>query len=184
VLLDLLFSVVFFAVMFWYSHKLTLIVIVSIPVYLALSVVLTPIIRSRLNEKFNRGAENQAFLVETIGAIDTVKAMAIEPRRAQEWEKYLAAYVRSSLNANNCSMLAAGAVRLVGKLVALAIVWAGAWEVMGGHMSVGELIAFNMLAGQVAAPILRLAQLWNDFQQVGISIQRLGDILNARTEVV
>jgi subfamily B ATP-binding cassette protein HlyB/CyaB len=184
VLLDLLFSTVFFGVMFWYSPKLTLIVALSIPLYIALSAVLTPSMRSRLNDKFNRGAENQAFLVETVGAIDTVKAMAVEPRWSQEWEKYLTAYVRSSLSANNVSMLAAGAVRLVGKLVTLAIVWAGAWQVMDGHMSVGELIAFNMLAGQVAAPILRLAQLWNDFQQVGLSIQRLGDILNTRTELV
>jgi len=183
ILLDLVFSLVFFAVMFWYSHKLTLIVGLSIPVYVALSIALTPIIRSKLNEKFNRGAENQAFLVETVGAIDTVKAMAVEPRWSQEWERYLAAYVRSSLSANNFSLLASGAVRLIGKLVTLAIVWAGAWEVMDGHMTVGELVAFNMLAAQVASPILRLAQLWNDFQQVGISIQRLGDILNARTEI-
>ena len=184
VLLDLLFSIVFFGVMFWYSHKLTLIVALSIPVYVALSLVLTPGMRSRLNDKFNRGAESQAFLVETVGAIDTVKTLAIEPRWSQEWEKYLAGYVRSSLSANNFSMLASGAVRLIGKLVTLAIVGAGAWQVMDGHMTVGELIAFNMLAGQVAAPILRLAQLWNDFQQVGLSIQRLGDILNTRTELV
>jgi ATP-binding cassette, subfamily B, bacterial HlyB/CyaB len=182
--IDLAFSLVFFAVMFCYSRKLTLIVGLSIPIYLALSLILTPVMRRRLNEKFNRGAENQAFLVEAVGAIDTVKAMAIEPRWSQDWEKNLAGYVRASLGANNVSLLAGGAVRLVGKLVTVAVVWVGAWEVMEGHLTVGELIAFNMLAGQVGSPILRLAQLWNDFQQVGISVQRLGDILNANTELV
>jgi subfamily B ATP-binding cassette protein HlyB/CyaB len=184
VVLDLLFSFVFLAVMFWYSLKLTLIVAVSIVLYGLLSLMFTPLLRARLNEKFNRGAENQSFLVETIGGIDTVKAMAIEPRWNQQWEKSIAGYVRASLSATNTGLMAGGAVRLVSKLVTLAIMWAGAWEVMDGNMTVGELVAFNMLSTQVASPVLRLAQLWNDFQQVGISMQRLGDILNARTEIV
>jgi subfamily B ATP-binding cassette protein HlyB/CyaB len=182
--IDLLFSFVFLAVMFLYSRKLTWIVVASVPVYGVLSVIFTPLLRRRLNEKFNRGAENQSFLVETVGGIDTVKALAIEPRWNQHWEKQLAAYVQSSLSAVNMGLLAGGGVRLVGKIVTLAIIWAGAWEVMDGRMTVGELIAFNMLAAQVAAPVLRLAQLWNDFQQVGISMHRLGDILNTRTELL
>jgi subfamily B ATP-binding cassette protein HlyB/CyaB len=184
VVLDLLFSIIFVVVMLWYSVKLTLIVLLSIPVYGALSLIFTPILRTKLNEKFNRGAENQSFLVETVGGIDTVKAMAIEPRWNSEWEKYLAAYVRSALSATNVGLVAGGAVRVVGKIVTLAIMWVGAWEVMDGHLTVGELVAFNMLSSQVASPVLRLAQLWNDFQQVGISMQRLGDILNARTELL
>jgi subfamily B ATP-binding cassette protein HlyB/CyaB len=184
VLLDLLFSFVFLGVMFLYSPRLTLIVVLSIPVYGVLSLIFTPILRTRLNEKFNRGAENQSFLVETVGGIDTVKAMAIEPRWSQQWDKNLAAYVRAGLSATNAGLVAGGAVRVVSKLVTLAIMWAGAWQVMDGKMTVGELIAFNMLSSQVASPVLRLAQLWNDFQQVGISMQRLGDILNARTELL
>jgi subfamily B ATP-binding cassette protein HlyB/CyaB len=184
VVIDLLFSFVFLAVMFLYSRKLTLIVVLSIPVYGVLSLVFTPLLRGKLNEKFNRGAENQSFLVETVGGIDTVKAMAIEPRWTEQWEKNLAAYVQASLGATNIALVAGGGVRLVSKLVTLAIIWAGAWQVMDGRMTVGELIAFNMLSSQVAAPILRLAQLWNDFQQVGISMHRLGDILNTRTELL
>jgi ATP-binding cassette, subfamily B, bacterial HlyB/CyaB len=183
VMLDLLFSFIFVGVMFWYSVKLTLIVLVSIPVYGALSVLFTPILRARLSEKFNRGAESQSFLVETVSAIDTVKSMAIEPRWIEQWERHLAGYVRAALVATNVSSVASGMVRLVGKLVTLAIMWAGAWEVMDVHMTVGELVAFNMFSSQMAAPILRLAQLWNDFQQVGISMQRLADILDARTEI-
>ena len=184
VALDLAFSFVFLGVMFWYSEKLTLIVVLAIPVYGILSLVFTPVLRTRLNEKFNRGAENHSFLVETVSGMETVKAMAVEPRWAQQWEKQLASYVTSGLSATMIGLAAAGGVRLVSKLVTLAIVWAGAWCVMKGQLTVGELIAFNMLASQVAAPILRLAQLWNDFQQVGVSMQRLGDILNARVEAV
>lgn len=181
--LDLLFSVVFLAVMVWYSAKLTLIVVLSIPLYALLSLVFTPIIRAQLNEKFNRGAENQSFLVETISGIDTVKAMAVEPRWIQKWEKQLAGYVCAGLSVTNATTLASGGVTLISKLVTATIVWVGALQVIDGKMTVGELVAFNMLAGQVSSPILRLAQLWNDFQQVGISMGRLGDILNARTEV-
>jgi subfamily B ATP-binding cassette protein HlyB/CyaB len=183
-MLDLMFSVVFFAVMFWYSVKLTLIVLASIPIYILLSLIFTPILRARLNDKFNRGAENQSFLVETISGVDTVKAMAVEPRWVSKWETQLAGYVSAGLSVNNIAMVAGGGVTLVSKLVTAAIMWMGASLVVDGKLSVGELVAFNMLSGQVSSPILRLANLWNDFQQVGISMQRLGDILNARAEVV
>ena len=182
--LDLLFSFVFLGIMFWYSGWLTLIVVISIPIYALVSVVFTPILRARLNDKFNKGAENQSFLVETISGIDTVKAMAVEPNWQRKWEKQLAAYVASGLSTNNIAMLASGSVTLISKLVTVAIMWAGAGLVIDNQITVGELVAFNMLAGQVATPILRLAQLWNDFQQVGISVSRLGDILNTRTEIV
>ena len=181
--LDLLFSFVFIAVLLWYSVSLTLIVLGSIPVYVLISVLFTPMLRARLNEKFNRGAENQSFLVETIGGIDTVKAMAVEPRWQQRWDKQLASYVAAGLSATNVGTVAGNAVMLVSKLVTLGIMWLGAQRVLDGELSVGQLIAFNMLAGQVSNPILRMAQLWNDFQQVGISMRRLGDILNTRTEI-
>lgn len=183
VILDILFSFIFLAVMLWYSAKLTLIVVCSIPVYIALSIIFTPVIRKRLDDKFNKMAENQSFLVETISGIDTVKALAVEPRWTHKWDKQLAAYVSSGLSVSNVSTIASGGVTLVSKLVTALIMWVGATLVIEGDLTVGELVAFNMLAGQVSNPILRLAQLWNDFQQVGISMSRLGDILNTRTEI-
>lgn len=181
--LDLLFSFVFLGVMLWYSAVLTLIVVISIPIYFGLSLIFTPILRTRLNDKFNKSAENQSFLVETLNGMDTVKAMAVEPRWQQKWDKQLAAYVSAGLSTTNISLVASGGVTLVSKLVSAAIMWMGALQVIDNKMTVGELVAFNMLASQVASPILRLAQLWNDFQQVGISMSRLGDILNTRTEI-
>ena len=181
--LDLLFSFVFLGVMLWYSVTLTLVVLASIPVYLLLSLVFTPVIRRRLEDKFNKGAENQSFLVETISGIDTVKSMAVEPRWIQKWDQQLAAYVSSGLAVTNVATVAGGGVTLTSKLVTAAIMWIGATLVIDKQLTVGELVAFNMLAGQVSSPILRLAQLWNDFQQVGISMSRLGDILNTHPEV-
>ncbi len=181
--MDVAFSVVFFAVMFWYSTELTLLVLASIPTYFLLSVVFTPVIRQRLEQKFTRNAENQSFLVETISGIDTIKALAVEPRWIHKWDQQLAAYVTASLSVTNVATIASGGVTLISKLVTAAIMWMGATLVIDQKMSVGELVAFNMLAGQVSSPILRLAQLWNDFQQVGISMSRLGDILNTMPEI-
>lgn len=182
--LDLVFSVVFLAVMFHYSGWLTLIVALSLPCYVLLAVAFTPVLRARLEEKFNRGADNQAFLVETIGGVDTVKAMAVEPQWTRRWDNQLAAYVKAGFRATTVSTLAGGGVNLIGKVVTVATMWLGARLVIDNQLTVGQLIAFNMLAGQVASPVMRIAQLWTDFQQVGISMQRLGDILNTRTEIV
>jgi ABC-type multidrug transport system fused ATPase/permease subunit len=183
VVLDVFFSGVFIAVMLFYSGWLTLVVLASLPLYLLISLLVTPLLRARLHEKFNRGAENQAFLVETVSGIDTLKAMAVEPQVTRHWDNQLAAYVSAGFRAAKFSTIAHEGVNLVSKLVTVATLWLGARLVIEGELTVGQLIAFNMLAGRVAQPIMRLAQLWTDFQQTGISVQRLGDILNSRTEL-
>jgi subfamily B ATP-binding cassette protein HlyB/CyaB len=181
--LDLLFSVVFIAVMLVYSFWLTMIVVVSLPCYFLISALITPILRARLNEKFNRGAENQAFLVESVNGIQTLKAMAVEPQATRHWDNQLAAYVSAGFRVVSLANWGNQSVSLINKLTTVATLWLGAKLVIAGDLSVGQLIAFNMLAGRVAAPVMRLAQLWQDFQQTGISVARLGDILNTRTEI-
>jgi subfamily B ATP-binding cassette protein HlyB/CyaB len=181
--LDLFFSVIFIAVMFYYSAWLTLIVVISLPCYVLVSLAFTPLLRARLHEKFNRGAENQAFLVETISGIDTVKAMAVEPHWTRKWDNQLAAYVSSSFKTATVGTFANSGVTLISKFVTVATMYVGARLVIDNQITVGQLIAFNMLSGQVTQPVMRLSQLWTDFQQTGISVQRLGDILNTRTEV-
>lgn len=182
VVLDLAFSIIFILVMLYYSPLLTLIVVISLPCYFLLSLFFTPSLRIRLNEKFNRSAENQSFLVETVSGIDTVKSMSVEPQWFRKWNHQLAAYVTSGLRTTAISNLANNGVTLVGKLVTVATMWFGAKLVIEGKITVGQLIAFNMLSGHVSTPVMRLAQLWTDFQQIGISMQRLGDILNTPTE--
>lgn len=182
VVLDLFFSIIFLGIMLVYSTKLSMIVIASLPVYVIISVVYTPLLRRRLDEKFNRGAENQSFLVETISGVETVKAAAVEPQWQRKWDLQLASYVNASFRAMNTGTIASAWVTFVGRVVTVLIMWLGAIEVIDGRLTIGELIAFNMFAQHVSGPVLRLAQLWNDFQQVGISMQRLADILNAPTE--
>ncbi len=183
VLLDVLFSVVFIAIMLFYSVTLTLIVLVSLPLYFGLSLTVVPILRQRLDVKFARGAENQAMLVEAVTGIQTVKATALEPAFARRWDTQLAAYVSASFKTQNLATWAHEGVNLIGKLVNAATLWWGAHLVMDNQLTVGQFIAFNMFAQRVAQPIMRMAQLWTDFQQTGISMARLGDILNTRTEV-
>jgi subfamily B ATP-binding cassette protein HlyB/CyaB len=183
VVLDVLFSVIFIAVMLFYSVPLTLIVLVSLPLYFGLSLAVVPLLRQRLDVKFARGAENQSLLVETITGIQTVKASALEPSFGQRWDKQLAAYVSASFKTQNLATWAHEGVNLIGKLVNAATLWYGAHLVMNNDLSVGQFVAFNMFAQRVAQPIMRMAQLWTDFQQTGISVARLGDILNTRTEV-
>jgi subfamily B ATP-binding cassette protein HlyB/CyaB len=182
IVIDLFFTVVFLVVMFYYSPILTFVVLGTIPLYLGLSIIATPLFRGRLEEKFNRGAENQAFLVESINGMETVKAMAIEPAMQRKWEEQLAGYVKSSFRASNLSNIAGQIAQFMGKLTTIVILWIGAHLVMSGELSIGQLIAFNMLAGRVNGPIMRIVQLWQEFQQAGISLQRLGDLLNAPTE--
>jgi subfamily B ATP-binding cassette protein HlyB/CyaB len=183
VVLDLFFAIVFIAVMFYYSTGLTLIVLLSLPCYVLLSLWATPIIRARLNEKFARGAENQAFLVESVSGIETVKALAVEPQMQRHWDNQLAAYVSASFRSGQIANIAGQGAQFINKAVTVLTLWFGARAVMEGQLTVGQFVAFNMLAQRVASPVLRLTQLWQDFQQAGISVQRLADILNTRTEV-
>jgi ATP-binding cassette, subfamily B, bacterial HlyB/CyaB len=183
VLLDVFFSALFIAVMLYYSVALTLVVLVSLPLYFGLSLAVVPLLRSRLDVKFARSAENQSLLVETITGIQTVKASALEPSFGKRWDNQLAAYVSASFKTQNLATGAHEAINLIGKLVNAATLWYGARLVMDNQLTVGQFVAFNMFAQRVAQPIMRMAQLWTDFQQTGISVARLGDILNTRTEV-
>ncbi len=180
--LDLLFGAIFLTVIFLYSPLLGWIVSASIPVYVTISFLATPAIRLRIQEKFRRGAENQSFLVETVSGIETLKAMAVEPQMQRRWEEQLAGYVRAAFRVSTLGILAGQAAQLVSRGTTLAILYVGAYQVMHEKMTIGELIAVNMLAGQLSGPILRLAQLWQDFQQVRVSVERVGDILNSAAE--
>jgi subfamily B ATP-binding cassette protein HlyB/CyaB len=180
--IDLFFTFVFLGVMFLYSPMLTLIVLGSFPFYIAISAGLTPLFRRRLDEKFERGAENQAFLVESVNGVETLKSMAIEPQMQRKWEEQLAGYVTASFRVLSLGNTASQVVQFVNKLVIAGILYFGAKLVIEGSLTVGELVAFNILAGRVSAPVLRLAQIWQDFHQARLSVARLGDILNSTPE--
>ena len=180
--IDLFFTIVFLAVMFLYSPLLTAVVVAAFPFYVGISVGATPLFRERLNEKFARGAENQAFLVESVTGVETLKSMAVEPQMQRRWEEQLAGYVAASFRVLSLGNTASQTVQLISKLVTAGILYLGAKLVIDGSLTIGELVAFNILAGRVSAPVLRLAQMWQDFHQARISVSRLGDILNTPAE--
>jgi ATP-binding cassette, subfamily B, bacterial HlyB/CyaB len=159
------------------------VVLVSLPLYVVLTLLIVPVLRARLNEKFARGAESQAMLVETITGIQTVKAGALEPALARRWDEQLAALVSANFRTHTLASYGHEGIGLIGKLVGAVTLWYGARQVMNQELTVGQFVAFNMFAQRVAQPIMRMAQLWTDVQQTSVSMARLGDVLNARTEV-
>jgi ATP-binding cassette, subfamily B, bacterial HlyB/CyaB len=182
--LDLAFAVVFVAVLFVYSPFLALIVLCSAPLYILIAFFIRPLLREKIKQKFNRGAETQQFLVETVVGIQTLKSAAVEPYMQASWEEKLAAYVKTSFEAALLSAFGQNLTQYVSILTTTLIIFFGAREVIGGQMTVGELVAFNMIANQISQPIVRLSQLFQDFQQVRVSVERLGDILNSPMELV
>ncbi|MBF0147127.1 MAG: type I secretion system permease/ATPase [Magnetococcales bacterium] len=182
--LDFFFTFVFLAVMFYYAPLLTWVVIGTIPCYVLLSLVVTPILRRRLDDKFKRGAENQAFLVEAVAGVETIKSLAVEPQMRAHWEKQLAGYIHSSFRSANLGNIANQSASLINKLNTALVLWFGAFMVIENTLTVGQLVAFNILSGRVSGPILRIASMWQEFQQVRVSLARLGDLLNTPTEPV
>ena len=182
VILDVLFSGVFVAVMLLYSVKLTLVVVAFVSVIGAIYFFITPQLRKRLEEKFQMGAQSNAYLVESVTGVQTVKSLALEGSMQKKWEDYLAKYVNSSFHLNNLSNILGGLSGMLQKLMTISILYMGVTLVLNGKMSVGQLIAFQMFANQFSGPVLRLVNLWNEFQQTLLSVDRLGDILNTPTE--
>lgn len=182
VLVDPVFTIVFLVAMWIYSVKLFLISVLTIPAYIAVAVLITRPLRERVNEKFERAAANNALLIESVGGIQTIKASAVEPQWQDRWERQLAGYSEASQRVIDLGNTGSQAIQFISKLNMAAILYFGAQAVIAHTMTVGGLIAFNMFAQRVSGPVIRMAQLWQDFQQVKIAIDRLGDVLNQPAE--
>lgn len=183
VIIDLFFSTVFVVIMFLYSIKLTLIVLGVVVLIAILYVTITPELRSRLEYKFQMGAQSNSYLVESVTGVQTVKSLAIEGSMQKYWENYLGRYVNSSFKLSNLSNISSSIAKLLQKSMTLAILYVGVKLVLENKLTIGQLIAFQMFANQFTGPILRLVNLWNEFQQVLLGVDRLGDILNHPIEV-
>ena len=181
-IIDTAFCFIFIIAMFWYSPLLCLVAIALIPFMVLLNLVATPIYRKRIQTKFEANAESQSFLVESVTGASTVKALALEQKFSRRWEDLLGHYVNTSFAVNNAANVANSLGGFLQHLSTLLILWVGAHQVMAGKLSVGQLVAFQMLAGQVSGPVLRLVSVWQQFQQTRISIDRIGDIMNLPKE--
>ncbi|PKG37407.1 type I secretion system permease/ATPase [Psychromonas sp. Urea-02u-13] len=182
-ILDFLFIFIFIAVLFAYAPKLTWLVLGSLVVYFLFWLSVGPTLRSRVNKHFECSADNSAFLNQAITGVETIKTSAIEAGFIKEWQTSLAHQLKAGLKARITSIWAQQGISFIQKITAALLLWWGVKLVMSGDLTAGELVAFNMLAGQVTQPILRLAQVWQDFQHTLISLNRIGDILSEPTEV-
>lgn len=180
--LDLFFMVVYIVVMLYYSTSLTMVVVASIPLFILLSLIFIPLIKHRLEEKFQKGSDSQSYLVEAVSGIQTLKSFALEPLAQKKWENLQSSYIKSNFKLAILSGTAGSIGQLIQKMSTLAILWYGTHLVLQGSMSVGQLIAFQMLAGRVSDPVMRLVQMWQDFQQTGVSISKLKDIFSIQPE--
>jgi subfamily B ATP-binding cassette protein HlyB/CyaB len=182
VVLDAVFSVIYIVVMLLYSWVLTLVSLVTVPLFILLAVVASPLIRQQLRVKAERNAETQSYLVEVMSGIQTVKAQNMELRSRWQWQQRYARYVSAGFKTVLTSTTAGAASNFLNQLSGLLVIWVGAYLVLQQELSLGQLIAFRIIAGYVTSPLLRLAQLWQNFQEVGLSIERLSDIVDAAPE--
>ncbi|MDP3715956.1 MAG: ABC transporter transmembrane domain-containing protein, partial [Burkholderiales bacterium] len=181
--LDLPFLFVFLAVMIWYSWQLSLIAVATVLLLTVLSVAVTPLLRERVNDQFLKGARNQAFLTESVSGIETVKSLQMEPYLEKRYDGLLADYLHAGVRARQLSNTTNTLAHAIEQAQALAILCAGALLVMRNDgFTIGMLVAFQMFASRMAQPMLRLASLWQEFQQADIAVRRLGDLMDAPTE--
>lgn len=181
-LMDTFFSVVFIAVMFYYSPFLTWIALASMPILLVQNIFATPIYQKRLEAVWASGAESNAFLVETVTGIHTIKSLAVEPQFNHRWEQLLARYVKTTFDSAVFGIILGNSTSLIQRLSGFALLWFGGHMVIEGQMTIGQLIAFQMLAGQAGEPLQRLMSMWQQFQQAALSAERLGDIITTPPE--
>lgn len=182
VLIDAFFSIVFLAIMFVYSPKLTSISLIFLGIIAVIYVAITPELRVRLEEKFQMGAHSNSYLVEAVTGVQTVKSLAIEGSMFRKWEDKLGKYLKSSFNLAIMGNFTGSICGFLQKVMTIAILYVGVMLVIENKLTIGQLIAFQMFSGQFAAPMLRLVGLWNEFQQTLLAVDRIGDILNSPLE--
>lgn len=183
-ILDVLFSVVFIAFMLWYSVPLTLIALLVVPLYIAQNIWAIPIIKRKIEAVWRTGAANNAFMVEAVTNMETIKALAVEPQFNHKWENLLARYVHTTFDNVKFRLVIGGFSNMLQTVVSLCILWYGGHLVMNGYFTLGQLIAFQMIAGQAMGPMTKLLTMWPTVQQTGLALERIGDILNTPIEPV
>ncbi len=179
---DGLFVFVYIGVLLLYSLELTIIVLLALALIVGSTVSFRAALRRRLDDRFDSGADVQSFLVEAVSGVETVKAMALEPTLMQRWDTLLARSVTADYRVDRLNAVASGIGNILRNLTTLAVLWVGAGQVLSGELSVGALIAFQMLAGRAMGPVLRISTLWQRFQQAALAVRRLADLMNAPAE--
>ncbi len=179
---DVLFSFIFFSVMLMLSPLLTLIVLASLPFYFLLAALGTPKLQEKIEAQFRTNAINTSFLNESVSAAETIKSLAIEPQMRRRWEEQTNDMVTASFHSQVQGNLISQGVTLLQKVTSVLVIWIGANLVMSLELTIGQLIAFNMMASHVSQPIAKLVDLWQQFVQARVAVDKLGDVLNRPVE--
>ena len=182
ILLDLLTVFVYVGLMFWYSWKMALFTLVIVPPFAILALVATPFLRRISREIFNAMAEESSYLIQSLTGVRTIKSMAVEQTVRWKWEEYLHESVKKSFSGqiiSNRLQIFSGAIETI---VTTGLLWFGAWLVIKNELTIGQLVAFNMLLGSVINPFKRLTVLWNELQEVIIAVERINDVIETKPE--
>ncbi|MEH2178652.1 MAG: peptidase domain-containing ABC transporter [Nostoc sp.] len=183
VVMDAVFSVVYIVVMAVYSPVLTLVALATVPLFGLLNLLVSPLMRRQLQHKAECNAETQSYLVEVMGGMQTVKAQNLEMRSRWQWQERYARYISAGFKTVSTQTTASSVSSFLNKFSSMLVLWVGAFLVLNQQLTLGQLIAFRILAGYVTSPLLRLMQLWQNFQETALSLQRLADILDTPQEV-
>jgi ATP-binding cassette subfamily B protein len=182
IFLDFLTIFIYAGLMFYYSWKMALLALVIVPPFFFLALIATPFLQKISRDIFTATAKEQSYVIEAFSGIATVKSMAVEHRVRWKWEEYLNKAVKKQFSGQiigNEVQIASSTIQLIANT---SVLWFGAWQVIQDELTIGQLIAFNMLLGNVISPFQRLAIMWNQLQEVIISVERINDVLEAEPE--
>ncbi|MDE5092483.1 MAG: peptidase domain-containing ABC transporter [Trichodesmium sp. St18_bin3_1_1] len=183
VVLDAVFSVIYVAVMLTLNPLMTAVALAGVPFFAGIILINSPIVRRLLRKKAERYADSQSYLVEVLNGVQTVKAQNLELKSRWEWSSRYTRFMTASFNTVLTQTTSSSISTFLNKLSGLALLWVGAYLVIDGQLSVGGLIAFRIIAGNVTGSLLRFVSVWQSFQEVGMSIERLRDVLDTEAEV-
>ena len=181
-IIDMPFSLVFLIVMWLFNPLLSLIVVFAVILLVVLYGLLGPAMKKHVQQKNNHQTDNQSFLVEMISSMETIKSAAIEKQVQRRWEDHVARHARSSSSVEAVSGYIGQASGFVSKGTVALTLWVGAIAVLDGTMTPGQLIAFNMLVGRVIAPVQRMTQLMQQYQQIKVALKRVAEIFSTSLE--
>lgn len=182
ILMDLLTVFIYISLMLWYSWRLTFVTLLVIPFYVLLAWVTTPFLRRLSREIFAASNNETAYLIQSLTGIRTIKSMAIEQTVRWQWEEHFVKAVKVKFSGQILGNLLQSSSTLIETLAVTGLLWFGAWQVIQNQLTIGQLVAFNMLLGNVISPFKRFTMLWDELQEVGIAIERINDVVAAAPE--
>lgn len=182
IVLDLLTVFIYVGLMFWYSWKMALLALVIVPPFFLLAIIATPFLQKISREIFAALAEESGYLIQSLTGVRTVKSLAIEQVVRWRWEEFLNKSIRKNFSGQIISNRLQVFSLTIESLVTTGLLWFGAWLVIQGELTIGQLVAFNMLIGNVINPFQRLTVLWNELQEVIIAVERINDVIDTEPE--